>query len=77
MKIRLIFWCCVLVVLWSCSDDDSGTMCELVNWFEIKDNPNDELQHLTYQIYEEYGIPIFYNDTIGSEVRGKNAGWKP
>lgn len=77
MKIRLIFWCCVLVVLWSCSDDDSGTMRELVNWFEIKDNPNDELQHLTYQIYEEYGIPIFYNDTIGSEVRGKNADGSP
>ncbi|MCR9011875.1 hypothetical protein [Gabonibacter chumensis] len=77
MKIRLLFWCCVLILFWSCSDDDSGTMHELTNWFEIQDNPNDELQHLAYLIYKDTGIPIFYNDTIGCEQRGVNADGTP
>lgn len=77
MKMKLIFWCCLLVLLGSCSDEDSGTMRELIDWFEIKDNPNDDLQHLTYLIYKDTGIPIFYNDTIGREERGVNVDGSP
>lgn len=78
MKLKIIFWCCAAILLWNCTDDDdSHSTYTDVNWFEIKDNPNDELQHLTYLIYKESGIPIFYNDTIGSEERGIDANGNP
>ncbi len=35
------------------------------NFWEIKDNPNDPVQHRAFEIYQKYGIPVFLNDTIG------------
>ena len=73
-KLKILCWCCTVLLLWNCSDDDNPTsFYEEVNWFEIKDNPNDALDHLIYLVYKETGIPIFYNDTIGSETKGPDA----
>ena len=35
------------------------------NFWEIKDNPNDPVQHRAFEIYQKYGVPVFSNDTIG------------
>ena len=78
MKIRILLWCCVVLLLWSCSDEnDPSLFYEEVNWYEIKDNPDDVLDHTIYQIYKETGIPIFYNDTLGSEVKGVDVDGHP
>ena len=39
-------------------------------WFVIKDNPDDPLRHAVYNVYSEWGVPVFYNDTIGRQDRG-------
>lgn len=39
------------------------------NWLIVEDNPNDPIDHQRYLIFQETGIPIYYNDTIGSEER--------
>lgn len=35
----------------------------------MEDNPNDPTIHANYQFYQETGIPVFVNDTIGSQQR--------
>ena len=42
------------------------------NWYVLQDS-DDPLDHQRYLIYKETGIPIFYNDTIGSQNRGVDA----
>ncbi|NMN36051.1 hypothetical protein [Pedobacter sp. SG918] len=39
------------------------------NWLAMEDNPNDPTIHANFQFYKETGIPVFVNDTIGSQKR--------
>lgn len=39
------------------------------NWLVVDDDPNDEVVHQTYLFYEKTGIPVYFNDTIGSQQR--------
>lgn len=48
-----------------------------INWFEIVDDPQDPLKHKAYNIYKEIGLPIFYNDLLGTENRGVDANGNP
>lgn len=59
----------------ACDRDDEVTEPSNadVDWFAIADS-NDEIDHLRYQIYEDTGASIYYNDTIGSQDRGVD-GW--
>ena len=41
-------------------------------WFKLQDNPDDRVQHAAYEVYVTWGIPVFCNDTIGSEDRGSD-----
>jgi hypothetical protein len=47
------------------------------NWFVVKNNPSDPLDNEISTIYKNTGIPIYYNDTIGSENRGTDVYGKP
>ena len=80
MKIRFLYVYIGLFILTltACSDDDGDLSPSLgdQNWWEIKDNPDSELDHLIYEVYKESGISIFYNDTIGREVRTDDFGNK-
>ena len=33
--------------------------------YVIQDDPDDPVKHRIYEIYETYGIPVYFNDTIG------------
>ena len=53
-------------LLLACEKEDGitpGTGFE--NLYEILDNPNDSIQHKRYELYTTYGVPVFFNDTIG------------
>ncbi|MET6996318.1 hypothetical protein [Chitinophaga defluvii] len=39
------------------------------NWLVVEDNPNDPAIHANYLFYKETGIPVYMNDTIGSQQR--------
>ena len=57
-------------------EDDLSWNGERTNWFEIQDKPG-RFNQLAYQVYRESGLPIFVNDTIGTEVRGTDAYGEP
>lgn len=50
---------------------------EDVNWYAIQDDPTNDLKHLIFEVYDKTGIPIFYNDTIGSQDRGLDGYGEP
>jgi hypothetical protein len=39
------------------------------NWLVVEDDPTDATIHANYLFYKETGIPIYINDTIGSQQR--------
>jgi len=50
---------------------------KLENLYVIQDDPSDPVKHWVYEIYKEYGVPVYFNDTIGQvfvkkDVNGKN-----
>ena len=53
-------------MLLACQKEDGitpGTGFE--NLYTIQDDPNDSIQHKRYELYTTYGVPVFFNDTIG------------
>ena len=57
----------------ACNDDDENlSPTGETNWLVLEDS-DDEVDHLAYEIYRDYGIPIYYNDTIARIPVGKKA----
>ena len=72
MKMKLLYiiglWGCLS--LFGCGDDDNLSPSNLDgDWYVLTDS-EDPLDHLRYTVYQTYGVPVFYNDTIGSQNRG-------
>lgn len=63
---KILIAICGLFIYSSCSKE-KAIVPELIyeNIYEIKDNPNDPIQHRIYNIYKEYAVPVYFNDTIG------------
>jgi hypothetical protein len=59
----------MILGLASCSEDVTEFPDYEKDWFTIEDQPGDTVAHAIYQFYEQYRIPVFYNDTIGSQQR--------
>lgn len=45
---------------------------QLDNLYIIKDNPNDTIQHRIYRIYKDYGVSVYFNDTIAKTFVASN-----
>ncbi len=62
-----------VLALWvGCTKDDDGDLTPSLldkDWYRIEDSA-DPTDHIRYQIYSEYNLPVYYNDTIGSDFRG-------
>lgn len=79
---KKIFYTIVLICtsfFISCDNNENDVIYTLQdeNWWVNKDNPNSVLDHTIFQAFEQYGVPIFYNDTIGSQDRGTDAFGRP
>lgn len=62
-----------LVCATSClKEDEIDKQTVLENVYTITDDPNDPVQHKRYQIYQEYGVPVYFNDTISAKEIGKD-----
>ena len=70
MKIQHLFICLFAVLAWGCgdNDDDFSPSNGEKNWLILEDS-EDPIDHQRYEIFKNTGIPIYYNDTIGSETR--------
>ncbi|MCM1297455.1 MAG: hypothetical protein NC311_18100 [Muribaculaceae bacterium] len=61
----------VMMAVTSCKHEDAlENIIDFTSPYVIEDNPNDPIQHHRYLIYKEYGVPVFFNDTIGSKYIG-------
>lgn len=68
---KIIYSLLFSIALFSCDksyEDISPSGLER-NWLVIEDEGTTEMDKLRYKIFKETGIPIYYNDTIGSEER--------
>lgn len=62
--------CCFAYSLSSCKKEDALEPSYLdKDWYTLEDS-DDPIDHLRYEIYAEFGVPVFYNDTIGSRYEG-------
>ena len=71
----MYYWgliCCFLSFCWACTDDseDVNSTDLDIDWFVVEDSEN-PIDHLIYTVYEKYGVPIYYDDTIGKRDRGE------
>ncbi len=67
-------WLFALGFLAACSDseDTLSNSIDFSSPYELKDNPDSPVDHERYLIYQEYGVPVFFNDTVGNVVTGKD-----
>lgn len=74
---HVFFFLLSLLTLAACGSEESITPgLSYGNDFVITDNANDSLQHERYLIYKDFGVPVYFNDTIAAhpqavEIDGK------
>lgn len=60
----------VIALTLSCSKEETTVFNDYdKNWLVIEDDANDASTHARYLFYKETGIPVFANDTLGSQQR--------
>ena len=57
-----------IAFLTSCSEEETSFPDYEQDWFQIADS-SDPAQHAAYEFFKQYRIPIFFNDTIGTQQR--------
>ena len=63
---RKFMYICFWLSLVACSQEDTlESRINLENLYTIQDDPNDPVKHRIFEIYDTYGIPVYFNDTIG------------
>lgn len=77
MKRHILCAACSLLalpMLVACGDgeDDLEASIDFTSPYVITDNLADSIQHAVYLLYEEYGVPIYFNDTIATYVSGRD-----
>lgn len=74
---KTTFWGFVALLIGGCAKEKDLEPSGLdPNWFVVTDSA-DPVDHLRYEIFQETGVPIFRNDTIGSMDRGLDALGQP
>ncbi|MDF2852737.1 MAG: hypothetical protein K0S31_3422 [Sphingobacterium multivorum] len=60
----------VIALTLSCSKEETTTFNDYdKNWLVVEDDANDASTHARYLFFKETGIPVFANDTLGSQQR--------
>lgn len=75
---KIIYLLLAIFTLSACSkEEEVSNSLVLENEFEITDDPNDPVQHERYLIYQEYKVPVYFNDTISARQVGTDWYGKP
>ena len=77
MKHIFLFLCSVLALAACSSEDPITPRLTYGNDFVITDQPNDSIQHTRYLIYKDFGVPVYFNDTIAKHTEGIGVDGKP
>ena len=54
-------------MLFSCGEDALKPEIDFSSPYVMQDNPSDPVQHHCYEVYKQYGVSVFFNDTITKE----------
>lgn len=75
---RLIYALMIMLTFSACTGEDEikGEM-SLTNPFTVSDDLNDSIQHKRFEIYEKYGVPVYFNDTIAKTDQGLDRNGAP
>lgn len=74
-SVMVCFLLAVLLLSESCRKESPLAESDLdENYFVIKDNPDDPVDHAIYQFYSSTGVASFYNDTISKKKMGDTSG---
>ena len=72
--IKILMALPLIGLLTACSGED-----ELTNsidftspYAQIVDDPDNLVQHERYELFQEFGVPVYFNDTIATRVTGKD-----
>ena len=75
---HIFLFLCTLLALVGCSSEDPITPgLTYGNDFVITDQPNDSIQHERYLLYKDFGVPVYFNDTIAKHNQGLGVDGKP
>lgn len=69
----------LLLCATSCNDHEDAleNKIDFSSPYVVEDDPSDPIQHHRYLIFEEYGVPVFFNDTISETYIGVGYDGKP
>lgn len=61
----------VALCLSACSgEEELNNNIDYPNYYTLKDNPSNAVEHRVYEIYQKYGVPVFFNDTVAAIDKG-------
>lgn len=66
-----------LALLSACSEDPIIASIDFASPYVMQDDPSDPVQHACYEIYERYGVPVYFNDTIACYPNGTDQQGNP
>ncbi len=67
---RILFILASIVAFSACSEDALVPTMVIDDTFDITDDPNDPVQHERYQLFKEYNVSVYFNDTIAKKQVG-------
>lgn len=62
---RIIYILLAFMVLGCQKEDALKSNLEYERLYVIEDDPSDPVKHRVYEIYQQYNVPVYFNDTIG------------
>ena len=71
MKIQnYIVGAMLALTVFACNKEDDlvAGKVDFSSPYVIENDPNDPIQHRRYEIYEKYGVPVFFNDTVSATL---------
>ena len=69
--------CAIATILFSCGEDALKPEIDFSSPYVMQDNPSDPIQHRCYEVYKQYGVSVFFTDTITKEYIGDDHFGKP
>ena len=74
---KSIFALLTIGLLGACGEDALTNQIDFSTPYAIQDDPNDPIQHHCYEIYQKYGVSVYFNDTIQTTLEGTDHKGKP
>lgn len=68
LKAGFGWWICLLLI--ACGEEEITPAIDFPHLYEIKDNPDDPVQHKCFELYTTYHVPVYFNDTIARTFVG-------